>query len=234
MVAIARNLIPAVFVSRENRFVGTIKIENEYYPCHILNPGRMVEFLKPNCSILVESNSNPHRKLKYSLKYVVTPSSLILIDSIISNKIFLQALQERKIPEFEHVTLIKPEQPYGNGLHSRIDFVLDNNIFIEIKSTNYMVDHIGYFPDAPSQRAQKHVQELINLVINQPHLKSYIIFIAQRTDIKEIRPFDRIDPKFSSLLREGFKKGVKISAFSIKFYDGGMFAELGASIPVHL
>ena len=234
MVRVAKLLENGIFESRENRFVGYFRKEEILHKCHILNPGRMVEFLNRGAQIYVENRDSPTRKIPYSLLYVIHPNSLILIDSQLPNKIVKEALQKHLIPYFMDAKLIKPEQPYGKGLHSRIDFLLDNRIYLEVKATNFVEDNIGYFPDAPSLRAQKHIKELLEVIQQDSKNEAYIIFVAQRTDIKEIRPFDKIDPVFGELLRLGAAKGIKLLAFSINYENNGYYATLGKEIPVNL
>lgn len=234
MVRVAKHLEHGIFEYRENRFVGYFKMNGQLLKCHILNPGRMENFLKPGAKIMVENRNSPKRKIAFSLLYVIHPNSLILIDSQLPNKIMKEALQNRLIDQFKDAKLIKPEQAYGKMRKSRIDFLLDNSIYIEVKATNFIHEGIGYFPDAPSIRAQKHIAELCEVIELDSSKEAYIIFLAQRTDIKEIRPFDKIDPKFANLLRVGAAKGIKMLGFLIKYAEEGHLACLGKEIPIDL
>ncbi len=241
MVVVAKNLIEATFIQRENRFVGLFEVDGIIERCHILNPGRMVTFLLPGATIYVENRESPMRKLKYSLVYVKQNNILILIDSILSNKIIKEALYNHEIKYFKDIKIIKAEQRYGIKNKSRIDFLLDNHIYLEVKSTNYNYDDIGYFPDAPSIRAQKHIKELIEVITSDTNVyekslkkQAYILFLSQRIDINEVRPFDSIDPEFGRLLRLGDKKGIQLIAYNVKFSDNGLKASLGKEIPVNL
>ena len=111
---------------------------------------------------------------------------------------------------------------------------MDSKIYLEVKSTNYDDNGIGYFPDAPSIRAQKHLKELTELVKLNHNLKAYIFFIAQRTDIMKIRPFDAIDPEFGRLLRIAHNEGVNLRAYSIVFIDNGLEIQLGSELNISL
>jgi sugar fermentation stimulation protein A len=234
LVKIADKLHEGLFVSRLNRFVGEVDLNGDKILCHILNPGRMVHFLKPGTNVLLAHRPSPTRKIPYSLIYVVGEKSPILIDSQIPNSIFFEALQARLIPQFAETRLIEKERPYGHDLRSKIDFLLDQHIFIEIKSSNYEEKGIGYFPDAPSLRAQKHVKELIEVLEKNDQNQAWVIFLAQRTDVSEIRPLDKIDPEFGRLVRYGVKKGVKTAAFMLDFLNNGCEIRLGKELPVNL
>lgn len=234
MVIIAKNLEEAKFISRENRFVGIIEINGRKEKCHILNPGRMIKFLIPGAQVLVENRASPKRKLAYSLLYVKLPQTLILIDSIVPNAIVEEALQQNKVKELIPITEIKREVPYGTNHKSRIDFLLNNRIYLEVKATNYVEDEIGYFPDAPTLRGQKHLEELIKLKKELPDSECVVLFLGQREDIKKIKPFDKIDPEFGKLLRKASKQGVQLLGYGIEFSNGGKTAEIGSSLSVVL
>ena len=235
---IAHNLHKAILVIRENRFIGIVKLipSGDEHRCHIMNPGRMIHFLIPGANLLVEYTDDPKRKTQYSLKYVVTPTTLILIDSQQPNKIFKEALEQKNknitIPQFISAKTIESEKIYGDG-HSRIDIRLDNSIFIEIKSTNYARGNLTLFPDAPSKRAVKHVKELIGVVKDKTK-EAWIVFLAQREDVDMISPFEEIDPDFTSILKIADEKGVQLRGYKLVFKKGGLEAILGKEIPVKL
>ena len=234
MVRVAQKLLAGTLVTRPNRFVGEVLLDGEKIICHIPNPGRMVGFLFPGAHVFVEERISPKRKLDYTMLYVKQEDVCILINSILSNKIIQEALERRQIAALAHVQLIQPEQKYGAGNHSRIDFLLDKRIFVEVKATNHMEHHIGYFPDAPSLRAQRHLTELIEVLKQNPKHESFVIFLVQRTDITEVRPFDTIDPKFGRLLREAAQAGVQLLAHQIQIRKKGLQVSLGKEIPVVL
>ena len=72
-------------------------------------------------------------------------------------------------------------------------------------------DGIGYFPDSVSDRASKHLRELMRMV-EEGH-RAVIFFCVNHTGIKEVRPADHIDSVYGQLLREAAKKGVEILAY---------------------
>ena len=234
MVRVAQKLLAGTLIARPNRFVGEVLLDEEKVICHIPNPGRMVGFLFPGAHVFVERRVSPKRKLDYTMLYVKQGDICILIDSILPNKIIQEALERRQIASLAHTHLIRPEQKYGAGNHSRIDFLLDHRIFVEVKATNHMENGIGYFPDAPSVRAQRHLTELMEVLQQHPKNESVVIFLVQRTDITEVQPFDTIDPKFGKLLREAAAAGVQLLAYQIQIRRKGLVVSLGKKIPVVL
>ena len=65
---------------------------------------------------------------------------------------------------FSDATLVRPEMKYGS---SRFDFYVETpreKILIEVKGVTLEQEDVALFPDAPSQRAVKHVRELMEAV----------------------------------------------------------------------
>jgi len=245
MVKVAERLVKGRFIERPNRFLGIVQMnKKKRIKCHIPNPGRMEKFLKKGTEVLPEHRPSPRRKTQYTMLYVKKDGFLILIDSILSNKIFREALEKQKIPEFRKYKMIEAEKPYGKNRKSRIDFLLDERVYIEIKSVNYQEQEKGYFPDAPSKRAQRHLKELSQIARNakidheSPEKKglnssqAWVVFLVQRNEIQSVSPFDEIDPTFGQLLRKGLKMGLKTRAYKIRFTEQGKSAFLGKEIPV--
>ena len=232
MVKVASNLEEVVFLNRDNRFVGEFQRKNgEIHKCHILNPGRMKEFLYKGATVLVEdkwANGDTKRKLQYSLVYVRQNGILIGIDSILPNKLFEEALKSRKIEEFKDYKEYIREHKYGHDGKSRIDFLIDKNIVYEIKSTNFVKENEGRFPDATSTIEQKHMKELIEEM--DKGNRAYVVFLIKRNDATSVRPYDEIDPEFGRLIRIAIKKGLKVIAYLIDYLDEGREAQIGKQI----
>jgi sugar fermentation stimulation protein A len=60
------------------------------------------------------------------------------------------------------MTLIRPECKYKN---SRFDFYVETDsekIFVEVKGVTLEKDGVVSFPDAPTERGVKHINELIS------------------------------------------------------------------------
>jgi sugar fermentation stimulation protein A len=83
--------------------------------------------------------------------------------------------------------------------------------FIEVKGVTLKQQKKALFPDAPSLRAVKHVEELIRAA--ESGYEGYIIFVIQMKGVTEFRPNDITHKAFGDALREAKSKGVKILAY---------------------
>jgi len=209
------NYILAYFKERPNRFLAQAQIisSQEIVYAHVPDPGRLKDILIPSAQVILIKSDNPNRKTQYSLVGVKNDSIWVNIDSQVSNRLFLE--EYSKLHRFQNFVLIKSEFSYHN---SRIDFLMENHneasnprkTLIEIKSSTLVKDKVAMFPDAPTSRGVKHVNEL-----KESFSSGYdaeIVFLIKRSDAKKFRPFKEMDPKFYSALKSAEQAGVKLCA----------------------
>jgi len=146
------NLKSGIFLTRPNRFVSEILYKNKVELAHIHDPGRLNELLIKGREILFTNSSG---KLKYYVKAVKSEEKWILIDTSLHSKIAMKLFSY--MSEFSNVKEIKKEVPIGK---SRIDFVLDG-MPLEVKGVTLVKKELALFPDAPTERGTRHVQEII-------------------------------------------------------------------------
>lgn len=200
------NIISGTFLSRPNRFIAHVKINGETHICHVKNTGRCKELLIKGATVYLQKSSNPARKTKYDLIAVQKGDLLINMDSAAPNK----AADEYLRKHFGDTALIKPEKTYGD---SRIDFYVetgDEKWLIEVKGVTLEEQGRALFPDAPTERGVKHINELIKAV--SEGYKACILFIIQMKGITVFSPNDITHPEFGAALRSAAKQGVQIKA----------------------
>ena len=203
-----KNIIKAKFINRPNRFISYVSIDGKTEAAHVKNTGRCKELLIPNTNVYLEIAENPDRKTKYDLITVEKNNTLVNIDSQAPNKIIEEWLKKGKI--FSKKAVIKREFTYKK---SRFDFYVEDGkrkAFIEVKGVTLERDGIAYFPDAPTERGVKHIQELQSSL--KEGFEAYIIFVIQMKNVKELRPNDVTHKAFGDALRKASKAGVKILA----------------------
>lgn len=222
------NIQRAIFLRRPNRFIAHIEVDGREEVCHVKNTGRCRELLTDRATIYVEHHDNPNRKTKYSLIAVEKGDLLINMDSQAPNKVVGEWLLEKE--PFGKVKLLKPECTYGS---SRFDFYLETEaekIFIEVKGVTLEEDGIVRFPDAPTERGVKHLEELCACV--EAGYKAAVIFVVQMEGMQHFEPNDKTHPKFGEALRQARKAGVEVLAYECKVTPSSL--EITTSIPVVL
>lgn len=194
------------FIKRPNRFIAYVEIDGKEEVVHVKNTGRCKELLTENATVICEKSNNPNRKTKYDLIAVYKGNRLINMDSQSPNKVFLEYLNSGKY--VDNLTYIKPEYTYGN---SRIDFYCekgDDKYLIEVKGVTLENNGIVAFPDAPTQRGIKHIEELIKAQKKGYH--TTIAFVIQMSDVKYFTPNKVTHKAFAEVLSKAKKSGVEI------------------------
>lgn len=208
-----KKIISGEFISRPNRFIAHVNIQGQMEVCHVKNTARCRELLLPGSRVYLEESDNPHRKTKYDLVAVEKGNVLVNIDSNAPNKVVQEWLNAYNCPVLRgtEARFVKPECKYGN---SRIDFYVEadeRKIFMEVKGVTLENDGVVRFPDAPSERAVKHVEELAAAV--EKGYEAYVMFVIQMKGVRYFTPNEDTHPQFCNTLREAVVKGVQILAY---------------------
>lgn len=197
----------ARFVSRPNRFIAHCVLDNgESVVCHVKNTGRCRELLTENAAVVLEKSENFSRKTAYDLISVYKGNRLINMDSNAPNKVFSEYIPHL----FPNATLIKPEYTIKS---SRIDFYIESDgkkILAEVKGVTLESDGVVLFPDAPTERGIKHINELI--AAKSEGYECYIVFVVQMSDVLYFTPNYATHPQFGEALKRAFENGVNVLA----------------------
>jgi len=204
-------ILKGTFLERPNRFLGKVEVSGEKHLCYIPNPGRMLELLQLGVEVYLKEESLSGRKTEYDLVFV-KQSSLVSIDSRVPNRLTEEAIRLSLLPEFRGYDLVRAEHTYGD---SRLDFLLargDRQMLLEVKSCTLVKGGRALFPDAPTQRGQRHLRTLIAAL--EQGFEAAVLFVVQRADGESFSSNDETDPEFGAALREAASRGVKIYAYS--------------------
>lgn len=203
------HVVTGIFRERPNRFIAYVEINGVIQVCHVKNTGRCKELLVPGCTVFLEYINSSNRKTKYDLISVRKDNGLLInIDSQAPNKAVKEWIEREKL--FQGITLLKPEEIYGN---SRLDFYIetvDRKIFMEVKGVTLEQNKIARFPDAPTERGIKHMRELQKVV--KEGFEAYILFVIQMKGVQRFEPNDKTHKAFGDALREASNNGVNIMA----------------------
>lgn len=213
------SFIPAIFNRREKRFTAYCTLEDgRKVTAHVRNTGRCAELLIPGTQVFLEYTPSPTRKNDYTLYMVNRGDRLINMDSQSPNKLGVEGIASGKIllPGFSATTAtFQPEKTFEN---SRFDLYLENktqSAYIEFKGVTLEEKGVVRFPDAPSLRAEKHVDEMIH-VKKTGHF-AYIVFIIQmggKIDYFTINT--KTQPSLEEHLVKARKEGVILLAYDTK------------------
>ena len=182
----------------------------------------MMGLLSANNKVWLSKSENPERKLKYTLQIIENKKSMVGVNTHLTNKIVLEALEENSIKELKNLDNIKSEVKFGKN--TRFDFLISKNnkkIFVEVKNvTLSRKKGVAEFPDAVTARGLKHINELINA--SKRGFETYLLFLIQRNDCNQFKIAQDIDPDYYKLLTEAAKKKLNIICYDCKFSPKGI------------
>lgn len=201
------NIYEGEFLERPNRFIAICEINGKKEICHVKNTGRCRELLQKGVTVYLEKSTNPNRKTQFDLVAVQKNDRLINMDSQAPNFVVAESLD--KI--FKDITYIKQEYKYGN---SRFDIYVETKtekIFIEVKGVTLEKDGVVRFPDAPTERGIKHLQELQKAVLDG--YRACVVFLIQMINVEYFEPNYDTYPQFAEELKRARENGVEIFVF---------------------
>ena len=197
-----------IFLARPNRFIAHVEVDGATQVVHVKNTGRCRELLVPGASVYLEQSANPARKTKYDLIAVEKGDLLINMDAQAPNQVFREwAEQGGFLPG---LTQLRPETTWGS---SRFDFYWeagDRRGFVEVKGVTLEDNGHARFPDAPTERGVKHLEELIRC--QGEGYEAAVCFVLQMEGMKDFAPNDSTHPAFGQALRKAAQAGVQILA----------------------
>ena len=209
-----QNVVKGRFLSRPNRFIARVELDGRDVICHVKNTGRCRELLLPGVTVYLEAADKPTRKTAYDLIAVekqlpAQRTMLINMDAQAPNRVFREWAQAGGF--VPGLRLLRPESTYGN---SRFDFYWEaadgRKGFVEVKGVTLEVEGHAFFPDAPTERGLKHLEEL--MICRANGYEAAVCFVIQMEGIHTFSPNDRTHPAFGETLRRAAAAGVKILA----------------------
>ena len=198
------------FLARPNRFIAYVLVDKKEQIVHVKNTGRCKELLVPGAKVYLQDWGEDHlgRKTRYDLIAVEKGSLLVNMDSQAPNKVFAEWVSRGGF--VAGLTHLKAEAKWGN---SRFDFYWEageRRGFVEVKGVTLEHDGLVRFPDAPTERGVKHLEELIRA--KEEGYETAVCFVVQMEGMRVFSPNDDTHPAFGAALRKASAAGVRVIA----------------------
>ncbi|AWW33865.1 DNA/RNA nuclease SfsA [Mannheimia varigena] len=224
-------LSSGILLRRYKRFLADIELPNgEQITTHCPNTGAMTGCANVGDTVWFSTSNNPKRKYAHTWELTQTQAGdFICVNTLRANQLVQEALENQWISELADYRQILSEQKYG-AENSRVDFLLKSDrlqdCFVEVKSTTLLMENgVGMFPDAKTERGQKHLRELTNVA--GQGLQAVIFFAILHTGINMFEVAKQIDPKYAQLLEIAQNQNVKILTYKVKMrLEGGTPQEM--------
>jgi sugar fermentation stimulation protein A len=219
----------ARFRRREKRFLAEVEAEGKQFWVHCNNSGSMLGLLRPGATVLISRAQRQDRRLPYTLELIQRDSIWVGVNTLVPNRILHLAWKTGILPEVLGYEHLRREAQVGQ---SRLDAVLNGprgTLWVETKNVTLVEDSVAYFPDAVTDRGQKHLRELIQLAHKGDRVACF--FLVQRPDADCFGPADFIDSAFADLFREALREGVEAWPYQGLVSPDGI--GLGPRLPLH-
>ena len=240
--------VEAAFVQRRKRFSVLLQHQGADLWVHSNNSGSMLGLCLPGAPVLASPASNPDRKLKYTQECVWLAQRAVPeppqqqhqgkpaargfwvgVNTSTPNRMLEAAFHAHRLPFAEGYTTLVREAKRGQ---SRLDGLLTGPglppLWVECKNVTMVEDDAACFPDAASERGQKHLRELMDIVANGE--RAAMFYLVQRPDGTCFAPADFIDPAYAALFYEALHAGVEMYPFRALASPAGI--DLGPLLPV--
>ena len=208
------HMLPATFLERTNRFIAYADLDGKRVKCHVKNTGRCRELLLPGADLILQHHPDAlanGRKTEYSLinvyKKMAQGTELVNMDSQAPNQAAMEWLLDGGLPGISEV---RREVTYGS---SRFDLAfLQDGVpsYMEVKGVTLEEDGVARFPDAPTERGIKHLQELERAASEGYH--AYALFVIAMKGVSSFEPNRRTHPAFGETLAHAAAHGVQVLA----------------------
>lgn len=177
---------------------------------HIHDPGRLAELLRPGAKVCLRAKR--HGKTRFYVVCTEAWDGPVLIDSAVHNRIARWLVEEGLVFPGHVVESVEPR--YGRG---RLDLLLRSpnggRVLVEVKGVTLCRGGLALFPDAPTQRGARHMEELIRAV--SEGFGAAVLFLVLRRCAERFSPNWELDRRFSEALTRAARSGVTIVAYKV-------------------
>jgi sugar fermentation stimulation protein A len=244
-------LLQGRLIRRYKRFFADVQLSaGEHVVAHCPNTGSLLGCLHEGADVLLATAANPKASLRFSWKMVRVGPIWVGLDTGLAVPLVEEALARGTLPALAGYPRRFREVRYGREQASRIDILLsrggelpqvargktralpegDERVYIEVKNTTLVDAGVALFPDAVTERGQKHLEELMHVVATGQ--RAAMIYCVQRGDCASFRPADHIDPRYGKLLRQAQRAGVEL--YALRAIPGPNGIEPDRLLPIEL
>jgi sugar fermentation stimulation protein A len=243
-------LLRGRFLRRYKRFFVDVELDDgRTVIAHCPNTGSLAGCLSEGAEAWLQPAHDPARKLRYTWKLIRISDTLVGVDTGLAVPIVEEAVTLGLLEGLSGHERMTREVSYGREQRSRIDLLLssggtpkatkgkqrvlydgDARVYVEVKNTTLVDGATAMFPDAVTERGQKHLEELMHVVDGGQ--RAAMVFCVQRADCERFRPADHVDPAYGKLLRRAKAHGVALFALRATADSTGVYAQ--QTLPVSL
>lgn len=222
-----RDLVEGRLIRRYKRFLADIQLPEGVITAACPNTGSMMGCCEPGSRVWLSESDSATRKYRHTWELVEVDEVMVGINTGLPNALVAEAIGGGVIPELAGYASLRREVLFGEE-RSRVDLLLEGEgrepCYVEVKNVTAAASRgVALFPDCVSERAARHLRELIRL--KALGARPVQLYCVQRGDVNEVQPADGIDFEYGRTLREAIKAGVEVVAYRAKVTPGEIVLE---------
>ena len=235
LLLLPANCRAGTLLRRYKRFFADCLIDGKTVTAHTNNSGSMLGLIRPGTPVLLSPAATPGRKLAWTLEMVGLPGEdpakglWVGVNTLTPNRLLKAAFAANRLPWAKGYTHFRPEAKRGQ---SRLDALLTGPglppLWVECKNVTLVEDDVAAFPDAVSERAHKHLREMMDIVRSGE--RGAFFYCVQRPDGHCFGPADYIDPVYAELYEKARQAGVESHPHRVHTSEQGL--GLGEKLPL--
>ncbi|WP_279343188.1 DNA/RNA nuclease SfsA [Fundidesulfovibrio terrae] len=224
----------ARLIGRRKRFLMDVEDASGPFTAHTNNTGTMLGLLRPGSEVLLSVSDAPSRKHACTVEAVRlrtsgfpgsgtqnsgNPGFWVGVNTAMPTRILKAAWAAGLMPECAGYETFKTEPRFAEG---RLDALFTGpagELYVETKNVTMVEDCQAQFPDAPSERASKHMGELARIA--RGGARAAVFFAVQRPDGQCFGPAEAVDPEYARAFRQALAAGVEAWAYVVDVAEDG-------------
>ncbi|MBE7492226.1 MAG: DNA/RNA nuclease SfsA [Planctomycetes bacterium] len=236
-------VVQGTLLARNKRFLADVRLQSgSIVTALCANTGSMKTCNEPGRPVLLTDKGDGAGKYRHLWESIHMGQSWVNVNTGLPNRAVEQLVLQDAIKELAGWPYLRREVKYGRDGKSRIDLLLTGtpppkkrkkdpdpvprcrhdgrpDCYVEVKNTSMKAGEHSVFPDAVTERGQKHLVELTALA--RKGTGAAMVYFCGRTDTNAFRPADEIDPEYGRLLRKAAGAGVLILPLRVEFNETG-------------
>ena len=228
LLAFSGGVRTARLAARRKRFLMDVEDASGSFTAHTNNTGSMLGLLRPGCEALLSVSAAPGRKHPCTVEALRLRDFWVGVNTAVPTRLLRAAWAAGLLPECAGYASFKSEPAFEGG---RLDALFTGpagELYVETKNVTMVEDCQAQFPDAPSERARKHVGELVRLA--RSGRRAAFFFAVQRPDADCFAPAWAVDPLYAEEFYRALDAGVEAWPYVVDVSPGGY--SLGRRLPV--
>lgn len=220
---------------------------------HVANSGSMLTCWEPGAEVVIAKlEDDGKRKLQFALQAVKMPDGWVCVNTMLPNKAVAGAVTAGTLSCLAGYDFITTEIKTTTGSRFDLALLSNDHLkkplneillnpkrltkisvaseksqakpaLIEIKNATLRQQNGVAFPDAVTERGQKHLNHLIDM--KKLGYRAIICFFAARNNTSWVKAASEIDPAYAKFLQQAVNEGVEAIAIKVNVTLNGLFIE---------